>query len=257
MIDDYQQFIAKVKKKTGIDLSLYKEAQMKRRLEALRTKKGYPDFMSFYQAMIYDNEMFNEFLDRMTINVSEFFRNAKRWEVLENVVLPQIIQENPNPKVWSAACSTGEEPFTLAMILSKFMSLSKVSVLATDIDRGILEQAKAGFYTERSLKEVPKEMLTTYFTKDSVGYKVDDLIKRAVRFKQQNLLADRFEESFDLIVCRNVMIYFTEEAKEELYHKFSRALRPGGVLFVGSTEQIFNPAAYQFKTEETFFYKKI
>ncbi len=74
---------------------------------------------------------------------------------------------------------------------------------------------------------------------------------------QQNLLTDRFEEQYDLIICRNVMIYFTEEAKHELYHKFSRALRPGGVLFVGSTEQIFNPSTYQLNTEDTFFYKKI
>ncbi len=89
-----------------------------------------------------------------------------------------------------------------------------------------------------------------------MGYKVKDEIKNTVTFKQQNLLADSFQQNYDLIVCRNVMIYFTDEAKNELYHKFSRALRSGGVLFVGSTEQIFNPTTYQFETEDTFFYKK-
>ncbi|GAE34553.1 CheR family methyltransferase [Halalkalibacter akibai] len=256
MSQDYEQFILNIKKKTAIDLSLYKEAQMKRRLESLRNKRGFDSFQAFYQAMSSDQTIFDEFLDRMTINVSEFYRNAKRWEVLEQKILPRILKENPKPKLWSAACSTGEEPYTLAMIMSKFQPLSKVSILATDLDRGILERAKIGLYTDRSLKEVPKDILSAHFKKDPMGYKVNEDIKKTVRFQQQNLLADRFDQQYDLIICRNVMIYFTEEAKHELYLKFSQALRSGGVLFVGSTEQIFNPAAYQFETEDTFFFTK-
>lgn len=257
MNQDYTEFVKNVKKKTGIDLFLYKEAQMKRRLESLRDKKGHQDFHSFYQAMTKDEDLFNEFLERMTINVSEFYRNAKRWDVLEKKILPRLIKENPRLKLWSAACSTGEEPYTLAMIMAKFMPLSKVNILATDLDRAILDRAKVGLYTDRSLKEAPTEAVTSFFDKEPMGYKVKDEVKKAVRFKQQNLLSDRFEEQYDLIICRNVMIYFTEEAKHLLYHKFSRALRPGGVLFVGSTEQIFNPSTYHFDTEDTFFYKKI
>ncbi|WP_096200936.1 CheR family methyltransferase [Bacillus sp. FJAT-45350] len=257
MEQDYTKFIENIKRKTGINLALYKEAQMKRRLESLREKRGYSDFSSFFQAMTKEDDLFEEFLDRMTINVSEFYRNPKRWEVLENKVLPRLYKENNRLKVWSAACSTGEEPYTLAMILGKFMPLNKVSVLATDLDKGILERAKSGLYTDRSLKDVPREMLSKYFTKESLGHRINDEIKRTVSFKQQNLLSDRFDQNYDLIVCRNVMIYFTEEAKHELYHKFSQALRPGGVLFVGSTEQIFNPMTYSFDTEDTFFYRKV
>ncbi|WP_100407212.1 CheR family methyltransferase [Bacillus solitudinis] len=257
MSQDYTQFVERVKKKTGIDLASYKEAQMKRRLESLRDKRGYQDFVSYYQAMSSEELLFNEFLERMTINVSEFYRNYKRWEVLEAKILPRLYKENSHLKIWSAACSTGEEPYTLAMILSKFMPLSKISILATDLDREILERAKIGLYTDRSLKEIPKPALTKFFDKDPMGYKVKEEIKKTVQFKHQNLLADRFEEQFDLIVCRNVMIYFTEEAKNQLYHKFSRSLRKGGVLFVGSTEQIFNSSTYQLETEDTFFYKKL
>ncbi|WP_209122593.1 protein-glutamate O-methyltransferase CheR [Alkalihalobacillus sp. BA299] len=253
---DYIPFIDNVKRKTGIDLNLYKEAQMKRRLTSLREKKGYSDFTSFFQAMLKDEKLFDEFLERMTINVSEFYRNPKRWEVLEKKILPRLLKETSRPKVWSAACSTGEEPYTLAIILSHFIPLSQISILATDIDRAILERAKVGFYTERSIKDVPKDVLQKAFKKDSIGYTIQDEIKKAIKFKQGNLLADRFETNFDLIVCRNVMIYFTEEAKHELYQKFSAALRPGGVLFVGSTEQIFNPHIYRFETEDTFFYRK-
>lgn len=256
MSEDYQQFVRLIKEKTGIDLSLYKEAQMKRRLASLRDKKGYRTFRLFYEAICQDEKLFNEFLERMTINVSEFYRNAKRWEVLEQKILPRLLREKPRLKLWSAACSTGEEPYTLAMIMSKFMPLKDISILATDIDQAILERAKAGLYPERSLKEAPPEAIRAFFHKEPIGYRVKQEIKDTVSFKRQNLLADRFDDHYDLIICRNVMIYFTEEAKHELYHKFSRALRPGGVLFVGSTEQIFNPGAYQFCSEDTFFYQK-
>lgn len=255
--NDYEQFITNIKNRTAIDLSLYKEAQMKRRLTSLHEKRGFQSFADYYRAMSNDEDLFNEFLERMTINVSEFFRNANRWDVLEKKILPRLLKESSRPKIWSAACSTGEEPYTLAMIMAQFMPLSQVSIFATDLDRMILERAKLGLYTDRSLKELPQTYLTKYFDKDPMGYKVNQEVKNAVKFKQQNLLADRFEDKYDLIVCRNVMIYFTEEAKNELYHKFSRALRPGGVLFVGSTEQIFNPATYHFETEDTFFYKKV
>jgi chemotaxis protein methyltransferase CheR len=253
---DYENFITKVYQKTGINLALYKEAQMKRRLTSLYQKKGFASFNEFFQALNNDHELMNEFLDRMTINVSEFYRNGKRWEVLDKIILPGLISGNPNPKIWSAACSTGEEPYTLAMVLSKHVPLSRLQILATDIDDNVLAKAKLGTYSERSLNEVPKEIVKKYFNPEGSYFKVSDEIKKTVTFKKQNLLADHFGGTFDLIVCRNVLIYFTEEAKEELYKKFSAALKPGGILFVGSTEQIFNPNTYGFETAETFFYRK-
>ncbi|NNV05768.1 protein-glutamate O-methyltransferase CheR [Geobacillus sp. C56-T2] len=255
-MDDYAQFIAKVKRKTGIDLSLYKEAQMKRRLAALYAKKGLNSFTELFAAMEKDPALWHECLDRMTINVSEFYRNAKRWEVLEQTILPRLLAENPRPRVWSAACSTGEEPYTLAMVLAQHVPLPRVSVLATDIDENALARARLGLYSERSLAELPEAMRKKFFTKDGDWYKIDDKIKRTVTFEKHNLLADPFPGPFDLIVCRNVLIYFTEEAKRTLYRKFHAALRPGGVLFVGSTEQIFNPSLYGFEVEETFFYRR-
>lgn len=255
-MDDYQGFIQSIKNKTGIDLNLYKEAQMKRRLTSLRDKRGFNDFTSYSKGIMNSQELFDEFLERMTINVSEFYRNPKRWEVLEKKILPRLLQTNKRLKIWSAACSTGEEPYTLAMILSKLLLASGYSILATDLDRAILDRAKAGIYTDRSTKDVPKEMFDKYFINDGMGFRVKDDLKKTITFKQGNLLADKFDTNFDLIVCRNVMIYFTEDAKHDLYHKFSKSLRPGGVLFVGSTEQIFNPNEYSFETEDTFFYKK-
>ena len=258
MLPEYEEFTQKIKKMTGIDLSLYKEAQMKRRLTSLYEKRGYKSFRDYYQAIENSHEVLTEFLDRLTINVSEFYRNYKRWEVLENKILPSLLSSSRKLKIWSAACSTGEEPYTIAMILSKFMPLNQINILATDIDDNVIARAKLGIYPERSLAEVPNDMKKKYFTQEqNVFYKVADEIKRTVTFKKHNLLADPFDSGFDLIVCRNVLIYFTEEAKITLYDKFSQALKKNGVFFVGSTEQIFNPIKYNFETLDTFFYKRI
>lgn len=256
-LDDYAQFISGIKKKTGIDLSLYKEAQMKRRLTSLYEKRGFSSFREYLMALGRDSELLNEFLDRMTINVSEFYRNRNRWDVLENKILPELFRRTKRPKIWSAACSTGEEPYTIAMIMSKFMSLSQVQIQATDLDENVLAQAKLGLYPARSLNEVPLEMKNKFFTKEGNFYKISHEIKRTVTFRKHNLLEEPFGGPFDLIVCRNVLIYFTEEAKVRLYHKFSRAMNPGAIFFVGSTEQIFNADAYVFETVDTFFYKKM
>ncbi|MBU8879097.1 protein-glutamate O-methyltransferase CheR [Bacillus sp. FJAT-29790] len=256
MSRDYQDFVANIKKKTGIDLSLYKEAQMKRRLLSLYEKKGFRSFNDFFNAISKDKVLLNEFLDRMTINVSEFYRNAKRWEVLEKKILPKLLERNKRLKIWSAACSTGEEPYTIAMVMSRFMPLSQVQITATDIDENVIARAKVGVYPERSLNEVPEDMKRKYFTSDGSLYRVSEDVKKTVTFRKQNLLADPFGGPFDLIICRNVLIYFTEEAKEELYYKFSGALKSDGIFFVGSTEQIFSPGKYDFETEDTFFYRK-
>ncbi|WBF55872.1 protein-glutamate O-methyltransferase CheR [Lysinibacillus sp. JK80] len=255
-MSDYEQFIEGIKRKTGIDLALYKEAQMKRRLTSLYEKKGYRNFVDFLKALEQDRDLMNEFLDRMTINVSEFYRNGKRWEVLQKKIFPKLLQTNKRLKIWSAACSTGEEPYSLVMVLSQLVPLSQIQIIATDLDENVIQKAKLGVYPERSLVEVPSDIKAKYFEQEGSFYRVKDEIKRCVTFKKHNLLNDSYDGNYDLIVCRNVMIYFTEEAKDQIYNNFSKALRKDGVLFVGSTEQIFNPARYEFDVEDTFFYRK-
>ncbi|WP_096434870.1 CheR family methyltransferase [Alteribacter populi] len=254
---DYLDFKKQIKQKAGIDLSLYKEAQMKRRLTSLREKRGYDTFSDYGMAMNKEPDLFEEFLDRMTINVSEFYRNPERWNILKSKILPRLLTSRRSLKIWSAACSTGEEPYTLAMLLNEIKSDERVKIEATDLDETILKRARAGFYPERSLKDMPREWKSQYFSREILGYRIDDTIKRTVSFRKHDLLNEPFNSGYDLIMCRNVLIYFTEEAKRNLYTKFANALNPGGVLFVGSTEQIFNPKAHGFETEDTFFYRKI
>ncbi|CAM3394597.1 CheR family methyltransferase [Marinicrinis lubricantis] len=254
---DFSAFVKNMKSLTNIDLSQYKEAQMKRRLTTLRLKRGYPSFKAYFDALKQSTELMDEFLDRMTINVSEFWRNPNRWNVLADVFLPSLLKENPRLNCWSAACSTGEEPYTLAMILSELGALKQAKITASDLDNVVLNKAKEGLYLDRAIRDVPPDYLKKYFEKSGIMYKISEQLKSYIRYERMNLLYDSYGSNYDLIICRNVMIYFTEEAKHEMYMKFSRALRPGGILFVGSTEQIFNPGSYGFESAETFFYRKV
>ncbi len=254
---DFLNFVKKLKAATAIDLALYKETQMKRRLTTFRMKKGFDTFTSFFDALMSDKALLYEFYDRMTINVSEFWRNANRWETLEKQFIPEMLKKHSRLKCWSAACSTGEEPYTLAMILNELHALEASKVIATDIDDGALEKARKGAYIERAVKEVPSLYLKKYFAFDQGLFHVSEKLKKAVQYQKGNLLNDSFEQDFDLIICRNVLIYFTDEAKAELYRKFSQALKRGGILFIGSTEQIFTPGKFGLESAETFFYKKL
>ncbi|WP_219836537.1 protein-glutamate O-methyltransferase CheR [Paenibacillus sp. R14(2021)] len=254
---DFSLFIERIKAKTAIDLSQYKEAQMKRRLITLRQKYGYDSFAAYYKDLDQDKKLLNEFLDRMTINVSEFWRNPSRWEAMEKKFLPELFKSGGRAKIWSAACSTGEEPYTLSMLIHEMGMQDRTSILATDLDNLVLQKAMQGIYQDRSIRDVPSHYLSKYFMKQNNDeLAVASQLKKIITFKQQNLLHDTFDSGFDIIVCRNVMIYFTEEAKHLLYHKFSQALKPGGMLFVGSTEQIFSPAQYDFESADTFFYRR-
>jgi len=229
---------------------------MRRRLTTLRLKHGYETFADYFAAMSKDEKLRSEFLDRMTINVSEFWRNPNRWQLLRERFLPDMLRRAGRLSLWSAACSTGEEPYTLAMILDAHGALDRAAILATDIDEGALAKAQRGAYPERSIRDVPPEFVRKYFTEENGEYRVLERLKRAVTFRKQDLLRDPFGDRYDLIVCRNVLIYFTEDAKRMLYAKFAGALKPGGLLFVGSTEQIIAPGNYGLETADTFFYRR-
>lgn len=254
---DYEGFKKNVLSLTGIDLSSYKEKQMKRRIDSLITRhkcKGYEEFLNLIK---HDNNVFEEFVAYLTINVSEFYRNPDQWKFMDEVVFPELIKKfGQNLKIWSAACSTGDEPYSLVMALSKHVPLNKISIYATDIDKQILAKAKVGLYNEKSIEGVPAEFKTKYFEKIGGSYKIKDEIKNRVDFHQHNLLADKYETGFHMIVCRNVLIYFTDEAKDDIFKKYYNSLRPGGVLFIGSTEQIMNYAEVGYKRKNSFFYEK-
>jgi chemotaxis protein methyltransferase CheR len=137
------------------------------------------------------------------------------------------------------------------------MPLSNIKIMATDIDKQVIEKAKAGLYNQKSLAGLPNDLRDKYFTKVGLSnYQISPSIKACVEFKEHNLLKDAYPKNLDLIVCRNVLIYFTEEAKEDIYRKFNESLRKGGVLFIGSTEQIMNYRDLNYSSMKSFFYIK-
>jgi len=253
---DYEDFKKEIYNMTKINLSYYKEKQMKRRINSLIKKNNYDTYEDYIKAIKTDKELFNEFINYLTINVSEFYRNPEQWEVLERDILPDILKKTKYPKIWSAACSTGDEPYTMVMILNKFLPLESIRILATDIDKQAIEKAKNGLYTVKSVEKLPMEFLKRYFTVEGSMYKIKDEVKKCVDFKHHDLLKDEYPKGIDLIVCRNVLIYFTEEAKDYVYKKFNGSLKTGGILFVGSTEQILMASRYNFYPIKTFFYVK-
>jgi len=258
MIGNYEDFKTKILHLTTIDLSAYKENQMKRRIDALIDKHKFQNYNAFVDGLKKDRALYDEFVSYLTINVSEFYRNPEQWDTLEKIVFPELLKSNANLKIWSAACSTGDEPYSMVMMLSKFIPLSRIRIMATDLDKQILDKARMGLYNVKSLKTLPNEFKRKYFTEiNQSTYKVSDEIKRCVDFSQHNLLKDTYPTNMDLIVCRNVLIYFTEEAKKELFWKFNRALRKEGILFVGSTEQIIQPQTVGFQPVKSFFYRKM
>ncbi len=255
----YEEFKVDVYKLTNINLDMYKERQMKRRIESLIQRKGYDGFESFYKGMKQDNGLLRTFVSYLTINVSQFYRNPAQWENFEKDIVPYLKKNYGNRiTIWSAACSTGDEPYTLAMIMAKHVPMNKINIIATDIDEDVLAFAKEGVYTSKSMEELPAELKSKYFKKvDDAHYKICDEIKNCVTFKKHNLLEDKYFRDVSLIVCRNVVIYFTEAAKDDIYKKFHESLAQKGILFIGSTEQILNAKEIGFKSLMTFFYQKI
>ncbi|HHV72192.1 MAG TPA: protein-glutamate O-methyltransferase CheR [Clostridia bacterium] len=258
MQEDFLYFCQKVFQKTGIDLQSYKFQQMKRRLDMLLKSNNLSNYRDYFNLISQDKEKYQEFLDKITINVSEFFRNPNQFFYLRDKILPDLYKENGPLKIWSAACSTGEEPYSVAMLIKEAGVKIKDKIIATDIDNKVLQKAMRGIYSKKSITNVPPNYLNKYFEKKSDDeYIVKKEIKDMVKFVHHNLLKDEYEKDYDLILCRNVVIYFTDETKQNLYKKFNQSLKPGGVLFTGNTELIFDAKSLGFRSIATFFYQKI
>lgn len=252
---DYTYLKKEVFALTKIDLNAYKEAQMKRRIDALIAKYKIKGYDNFVKELKINKDMFEAFVNYLTINVSEFYRNPDQWKVLDKDIFPTLIKKfGKNLKIWSAACSTGDEPYSLVMALSEHLPLNNIKIIATDIDKQVIAKAKVGLYNAKSIAGVPDKFKKKYFTQVGASYKISDEIKSRVEFKEGNLLKDSYPTGCHLIVCRNVLIYFTEEAKDEVFRKFNKSLAKEGVLFIGSTEQIMNYKEMGYGRLNSFFY---
>lgn len=282
---DYQWFKRKIKEITGIDLDSYRPEQTKRLINKAMEEAGVSSYVKFIKILRETPSKVQDFKDSITINVSHLFRDKKRWDEL-NKHLTILIKEKvkthsgggggkPDVVIWSAGCSIGAEPYTLSIMMEElrrdkdFPSFSR-SILCTDLDNTILQRAREGIFVDAHMKEVDDRLLLHYFDKiqkpeqmwaqrheSSVFYRVKPALKEHMDFRLHNLLESRWEKGFDLITCRNVIIYFTPDAKKQVFRKFSESLNEGGILFIGATETMFSPKELGFEAIAPGTYKKV
>jgi chemotaxis protein methyltransferase CheR len=244
---------------TGLDLTSYKAPQMHRRLSALLVRLKVRSFAEYARLLENDAGRRQEFRDYVTINVSEFFRDSDRFAEFERRVLPDLLAAAGGVRAWSAGCSIGAEPYSLAMLLSELGPGRLHTILATDVDQTILDRARAGNgYLASDIRNVGAERVQRWFIAQPDGrYSVGPVLRGMIRFVKHDLLRDASHAGpFDLIACRNVVIYFTEDAKERIFKGFVHALRTGGVLFMGGTEAILRPKALGLSVMSPGFYRK-
>lgn len=257
--ETYSLVKSSVKSLLNIDLNYYKDEQMKRRLDSWLVRCGAPNWPDYFKRMRTDQDELSKFRDFLTINVSAFFRDPERWQDLRERVLPELFKVSPRGiRVWSAGCSIGPEPYTLAIMLDEMAPGKAHHLLATDLDRGALAKARAGGpFTAEDIQNVSAGQKARYFKAGGPPFFVNPSLSTKIQFREQNLLADTFDSNFDLLVCRNVVIYFTEAAKATLYRKFAEALRPGGILFVGGTEIVPRPQELGLQGVGLSFYQRV
>jgi chemotaxis protein methyltransferase CheR len=241
-----------VKTTTGMDLSGIKDQQLERRVTSFCRRSGYTTTADLVRSIQQDTSVRADFLDRLTINVTNLYRNPERWRYLEETVLSEL---GKRPRIWSAGCSTGAEAYSLA--IAAVRTGATPTVLASDIDRASLDKARTGRYNGEDMREVPADIARRHFTRHGDSWMVDPAVARLVRFERRDLLNDAPPPGqFDLVACRNVVIYFRDDAKDQLHRTLAGQLRPGGYLFVGNAERVNNPADLKLVGAGPQFYRK-
>jgi len=245
----------RILKLTNLNLDGYKEQQIRRRLDVYLERTARLNVYEFSQALARDPARRRELIDYLAINVSEFFRDPNQFSYLKTDVLPELKKNRSRLNIWSAACSCGQEPYSLAMYLEDISCA--YHILATDIDTSALDKAgKGGPYTDQDIRNIDARYLKMYFNHDSSGYWVKRTLAKNITFKMHNIQSDLFSKGYDLIVCRNVIIYFSEAIRDIIFRKFHESLNPGGILFIGGSEAILHPEKIGFKTMRPSYYIK-
>lgn len=251
------EFKKRVLEHSGIDLRFYQHSVVNRRIDNIMQKLRVDSLDSLWKVISTSEKEFRRFTDFITINVTEFFRDAEKFEYLQKRIFPEILKITPEPFIWSAACSTGDEAYSLAIILEELGLKKTVNILATDVDSEAIGKAEKGIYEEASLKNVSNSRKSRFFVRQDGQFAVNEYIKNRVKFKHHDILKDPFPSNrFHLIVCRNVIIHFEHRIKKDLYKRFHASLKKGGFLFLGGVEKIINAEEMGFEPWEEGVYRK-
>ena len=229
----------KIRDLTQFDLDHYGYNQMFRRLNGYILRYKVDNVAQFCKMLENDKNELQKLEKFLTINVSEFFRDLAQFKILQENILPEMLNTNLGLNIWSAGCSNGAEAYSIAILLDRHSPYRKHRILATDIDKKILSLAlDGGPYKPEEIRNVPKALLKEYFINDDSNFWVSDSIRKKVTFKLHDLTRDPFENSFDLIVCRNVVIYFNKETQRELFSRYADYLADDGYLVIGHSESL-------------------
>lgn len=260
---DFQYLADILKQRSGLALTEDKAYLIESRLLPIARAKNLQDISQLCNLLRTrpTEPLLVEITEAMTTNESSFYRDIKPYELFRNMILPMVMERptavGKSLRIWSAACSTGQEPYTISMCIKEEaarLSGWKVEIIASDLAKKVLDKAKEGIYSQfEAQRGLPIQMLVKYFTSlPDTSWQLKDVIRSMVQFRQQNLLDDYLMLGrFDIVFCRNVLIYFDEATKERITDKMARSLTSGGVLIIGSTESLIDPHN-RFEPIETF-----
>lgn len=252
---DYERLKLDIYKTLGIDLAAYKDQQMRRRINQWVERHRLATYNQLVDTLEKDLDHREKFKEYLTINTSNFFRDTRVFDAIRDTVLPEISRLN-RPRIWSAGASIGAEIYSIAILMNE-AKYTPGLLLATDLDEAVLEKAKAGVYLPNQIAGTSPEYLEKYFTKKANGdWVIGENIKKQVVFKKHDLLRGAYERNFDLILCRNVFIYFTSETQKRLIANFVQSLKPQGFFIVGSAEQIMDPVSHGLRRVSYCIYQK-
>jgi chemotaxis protein methyltransferase CheR len=261
---DFEQYRNLIYSESGITFTPTNRSILESRLKERLREKGLDSVKTYFSTISKDREELKAFLDSITTNLTRFFRNQAHFDALEKFVVPELLKikadsSNTVLKIWSAGCSTGEEPYTIAMLMSEILpSPWKFEIIASDISLKCLMTAKEGFYADSRITGIPDNYLKKYFDKVEGGYKVHQSLMSKIRFDYHNLKNDSGQRNLDIVFCRNVIIYFDEAAQNAVINRFWDAMASKSFLFIGHSESLFGmDTKFEFvKTEWATLYRK-
>jgi chemotaxis methyl-accepting protein methylase len=241
---DLQQLLEKIYCERGFDFREYKETTLKRRIGRRLRARGVDTYAGYEHVLSQDPAEYDRLFNDLTINVTSFFRDVAAFEALERIVLPAVISRNAGTgkiiRIWSAACATGEEPYSIAImlmeILGRDMSLWDITVMATDIDGRVLKHAEDGIFGSGAVKGIRTPWLEKYFLQEKIGFRVQPVLRQSVIFERHDLTVDPPYRNLDLIVCRNVLIYFASPLQTRVFTAFHEGMKDGAFLLLGKAE---------------------
>ncbi len=254
--DDYVAFCEGLRQICGIDLTQYKRPQMERRLRSFFHRRGIHVLTEALPTLRRGSTELDELLDRVTINVSQLWRHPEQWAWLQNGVLAELARTG-RVRAWSAGCSYGAEAFTLAAVCRESIPAAQVQILGTDIDRRMVQRAGEGLFTEEDARSAPQGVMERHFERIHGGWRARAELRRMTRFEVGDLLRMSPPRSaYDLVICRNTVIYFAEPIRDELHARLAAALRSGGVLVIGATERVSDPSGLGLSPLHPFIFRK-